>query len=79
MKTISLKITEEVDRRVAAVAHRAGTSKSAIIREAIEERLSNTPHPAMASFLDLAGDLVGCISGADDLASNPEHLEGYGR
>jgi len=31
------------------------------------------------SFLELAGDLVGCLEGPPDLASNPEHMRGFGK
>ena len=78
MLTVSLKIPEEVDRRVAVVARRAGISKSAVIREAIEERLAKTPRSATASFLDLAADLAGCVDGPEDLASHAKHMAGYG-
>jgi len=32
------------------------------------------------SALDIAGDLVGCVSsGISDLSTNPKHMEGFGR
>lgn len=35
--------------------------------------------PPAKSVLDLAGDLVGCVDGPPDLATNPKHLDGYGQ
>ena len=30
------------------------------------------------SALEAAGDLVGCVEGAEDLSTNPEYMQGFG-
>ena len=78
MKTVSLKIADSVDAQMAAEAKRVGLSKSALIREAIEERLKRSSTEAAGSFLDRALDLAGCVDGPEDLSCNESHLEQYG-
>lgn len=79
MKTISLKLPETLNSRLNRVAKQRDTSKSEIIREAIESFLGERPIVAQTSFLQAAGDLLGTLDGPVDLASNPKHLKGYGR
>ena len=81
MKTISLKLEESLDERVAALAAQREVSKSAVIRAALEAYVRNeTPSRARpGSALDLAGDLVGCLEGPGDLSFNPAHMDGFGR
>jgi plasmid stability protein len=79
MKTISLKLPEEIDRKLAARAEREGTSKSALVRDAVESYLSRQEAGAEGSFLALAGDLIGCVEGPGDLSWNKEYLEELGR
>ena len=31
------------------------------------------------SALEAAGDLVGCVEGPDDLSTNPEYMQGFGK
>jgi hypothetical protein len=51
-----------------------------VVREALERYLDETHEVRRGSFLDLAGDLIGCVKDAPaDLSSNPKHLDGYGR
>ena len=80
MKTLSLKIPETRDQRIALEVARRKISKSALVREAIE------PHLAMPSglrkpqgFLDLAGDLVGRKKGPGDLSTNAKYLNDFGK
>jgi predicted transcriptional regulator len=78
MKTISLKLSESLDARLAALAGRRGQSKSAVAREALEAYLGNDRADGAGSCLDLAAGLVGCVSAPEDLASDGRHLRGYG-
>jgi hypothetical protein len=79
MTTISLKIPDELVARMDAVASARRTNRSALLREALEEKLKdharNTPPSLFEQSADLCGQ--GC-SGLGDLASNPKHLEGFG-
>ena len=80
MKVLSLKVPEQLDRKLAAVVKRRGTPKSTVVREALERYVDESREIRRGSFLDLAGDLVGCVKDAPaDLSSNSKHLDGYGR
>jgi predicted DNA-binding protein len=80
MKVLSLKLPEHLDRKLSAVVKRRGMRKSAVVREALQRYVDESREIRKGSFLDLAGDLVGCVKDAPpDLSSNPKHLHGYGR
>jgi hypothetical protein len=79
MKTISLKLPDDLERELAAKAERDGTTKSAVIREAIEAHLSRDASRPKGSFLELAGDLIGCLEGPGDLSYNKDHFKDFGR
>lgn len=76
MKTMSIKLPDDLDVQLADAAHRKGVTKSNLIRDAVAAYLERTDQ---GSFAAQAGDLVGCVTGPTDLASNTEHLDGYGR
>ena len=80
MKVLSLKVSESLDRKLSAVVKRRNMSKSVVVREALEQYLDESHEVRGGSFLELAGDLVGCVKDAPaDLSVNPKHLDGYGR
>lgn len=80
MKVLSLKVPETLDRKLSAVVKRRGMQKSVVVREALEQYLDESREVRSGSFLDLAGDLIGCVKDAPtDLSSNPKRLDGYGR
>jgi len=80
MKTLSFKVPEALDRRLAAVVKRRGVRKSIVVREALSRYLEDANEVRRGSFLDLAGDLLGCVKNAPaDLSSNPRHLAGFGK
>ena len=79
MKTLSLKLPDALEARLRASAERRNTSKSALVREALESYLAGADGSQAGSCLDLAGDLAGCLEGPGDLSHNPKHMEGYGR
>lgn len=78
MRTITLKLPDELVARVTTAAHRRGMSTSALVRETLEQRLERESPERAGSCLDLAGDLRGVLLGPIDLASNPSRLRGYG-
>jgi len=79
MTTISLKIPDELVARMDAVASAKRTSRSALLREALEEKLEVVASESPPSLYDRSADLCGRqASGAGDLASNPKHLAGFG-
>lgn len=81
MQTLSMKVTEDLNRTLSDLARQRGISKSALIREAITELVARERpgRPASGSFLAAAEDLAGCVDGPEDLSTNVEHLAGYGR
>lgn len=80
MKILSFKVPEVLDRKLAAVVRRRGLKKSVLVREALKQYLDESREVRRGSFLELAGDLVGCVKGAPtDLSSNPRHLADFGK
>ena len=79
MKTISLKLPESLAAELNTAASRRKTSKSALVREALEEFFKRGDGARIISFLDLAGDLIGCVEGPADLSINKKYMEGYGK
>lgn len=72
MKTVSIKVSEALLRRIRAVAKSRRISKSALIRECVESALRTRK---TVSCLDLMGDAVGSLKGAPrDLSTNKEYL-----
>lgn len=82
MNTLTIKIPPSLDSALAQASARAQVTKSELVRRAVAAHLAagaqrNAGPP---SALELAGDLVGCFGGGpDDLASNPRHLDDFGR
>jgi Arc/MetJ-type ribon-helix-helix transcriptional regulator len=79
MKTISVKIPEELDLKLTAVAARRRESKSALIRAALDQVVESSETVTSNSCLDLAKDLIGTAEGPSDLSHNKKYLKGYGR
>lgn len=79
MTTISLKIPEDLVSRMDAMAKSKRTNRSALIREALEEKLKSMTRKKTISLYEQSADLCGKgKSGLRDLASNPKYLEGFG-
>ena len=78
MKSISLKLTDSLDLQLEAAAQAQHTTKSDLVREALETYLSGHPAGRASSCLALAEDLIGCVSGPEDLSTNKEYLHGFG-
>ncbi len=78
MKTISLKVPEQLDRRIRAVARARRVSASHLIRNVLEQGLPATD-PESESAFDRMSDGFGILSsGVPDLATDPRHLDGLG-
>ncbi|WP_156373074.1 CopG family transcriptional regulator [Pseudorhodoferax sp. Leaf267] len=82
MNTLTIKISPVLEQQLLEAADRAHLSKSELVRRALAAyvaRPADGTEP-FVSALDRAGDLVGCFEGGPaDLASNPRHLDGFGR
>ena len=83
MKTITIKLPEDLAVRLAKRAKRLGVSKSEIAREALKQNLEENDSNAIEeepSAYDLLKDDLGCFeSGVGDLSTNPTHLKGLGK
>ena len=79
MKTVSLKLPEGLDSKLARLAQKRCVGKSEVIRSALEIYLQGPNLDDGFSCADLAGDLAGRLEGPVDLATNPKHLRDYGR
>jgi hypothetical protein len=77
-RTLTVKIPRPLAARLSARVRKRQTTQSAVVREALERYLQDG-FDGPDSFLSLASDLVGSISGPVDLSSNRKHLRGFGR
>ncbi|MBW1699204.1 MAG: ribbon-helix-helix protein, CopG family [Deltaproteobacteria bacterium] len=79
MKVLTVKVPEELDLKLTAVAAKRRESKSALIRAALDNIVKSSESITPNSCLDLAKDLIGSVEGPEDLSYNNKHLKGYGR
>lgn len=80
--TLTIKVTEALDSALRVASKKARLTKSEVARRAIEAYLAHEKGDRAdePSALARAGDLVGCFSGGPkDLASNPRHMQGFGK
>ena len=76
MKTLTMKLPDELLGWLEQEAKRARRPKSALVREILKMHLSSQRRSA----LDLAADLCGSVeSGLRDLSRNRKHLKGFGK
>ena len=79
MKTLTVKVPEELDTRLVALAAERGESKSAVIRTALEQIVENNGVSGANSCWSLARDIAGSVEGPEDLSHNKLYIKGYGR
>ena len=75
MRIVSVKLPDLLDRRLTDLAARRKTTRSALLREALD---AFTAEPSR-SVASLAGDLVGSLTGPSDLSTSSKHMADYGR
>ena len=79
MKAMCLKVPDPLYARLTAAARQRRTSKSALVREALDQWAQQPAVQKTPTCLDLARDLMGCVkSGPRDLSYNKEHMKGFG-
>jgi hypothetical protein len=78
MRTISLKMTEELLRKLERTARQRGQSKSEVVRAALTLFLNGAEAIPPGSALKAALPWIGCCEGPGDLSTNPKYLEGFG-
>ena len=79
MRTISLKVPDSLDAQLERVAADRGTSKSELVRQALEVHLDGLLGAGERTIASLAEDLAGCVRGPADLSTSPAWLEDFGR
>ena len=79
MKTLTVKLPEELDAKLSTAAEQRGESKSSVVREAIASYVGSEGSSSDVSCHDLAKDLAGSFDGPRDLSRNKKYLKGYGR
>ena len=79
MRTISLKLPDNLLVQLDTEAKARRVTKSWLVRESLEKALRKAPTRGSESCYDLASDLAGTLKGLpEDLASNPKYMEGFG-
>jgi len=76
MTTISLKLPEALEQRLTVEAKRRRISKSAVVRDSLEQTLIKKK--GFVSCADLMRDLIGSQRGPSDASTNKEYLRDYG-
>lgn len=79
MKTISLRMADGLDRKLSAAARMQRTTKSNLLRTALQTFLNEGSADHSGSCLELAGDLLGSVEGPSDLSANRRHMKGFGK
>ena len=75
MRTVSFKLPPHLDDALNDMAKQRKSSRSALVREALE-LLAQAHRRSVTAAVDA---LVGGVDGPRDLSSNPKHLAGYGK
>ncbi|MCC6245948.1 MAG: ribbon-helix-helix protein, CopG family [Gemmatimonadaceae bacterium] len=75
MRTVSFKLPEHLDDALSDLARRRKSSRSALVREALEV-LASSGRRSVTAAVD---ELVDPLEGPTDLATNPKHMVGYGK
>ncbi len=78
MKVLTLKIPPGLDTQLESYARNQNMSKSQVIRIALDEYFSKDQNQSSGSAVELSADLAGSVEAPSDLASNKDHLQGYG-
>ena len=75
MRTVSFKLPEDLDDALTELARSRGSTRSALVRDALAALAKGKRRSVTA----LAGKLVGSVEGPADLATNRKHMSGYGK
>jgi len=78
-ETLSIKVSPDTKARLRAAARARKTSPSALLREALEIVIEGGK--SKPSLYELNRDILDSLGpgGPEDLSTNPDHLEGFGR
>ena len=79
MRTLSLRLPDNVYTQLTTMAEKQGAPKSELVRRALERMLSGPDPDRPSSFLEMTRDAKGCVEGPSDLSTNQKPLEGFGK
>lgn len=80
MQTLSLKLPDDLMRKLTAEASARHLTRSQLVRESLERALFPEPARKATSCYDLARDLAGSVKGLPgDLADNETYMNGFGK
>jgi len=79
MDTLTLKISSGIKEKLKTYSKRKDLSRSEIVRNALIDYFERGDLTKQGTFYDLAQDLAGSVKSKTDLATNKEHLAGYGQ
>ena len=80
MRTITLKLPDDLLVLLANQAKARRVTKSWLVRESLVKALCEQESPGTGSCYDLARDLAGSVEGLPrDLADNPKYMDGFGQ
>ncbi|MGI8906854.1 MAG: ribbon-helix-helix protein, CopG family [Candidatus Sumerlaeaceae bacterium] len=77
VKTISLRLPDELAVALEAAARRRRVSTSAFVRNAVQHSLNDQSE--RISCFDLSADLVGGSSGPADLSTNSQYMLNFAK
>ncbi len=75
MRTVSFKLPRRLDDALDEQARRRKSSRSALVREALETLATGERRSVTAAVVAL----VGTFEGPANLSTNPRHMAGYGK
>jgi hypothetical protein len=76
MPVVSVKLDSQEFQRLKAEASRLGISQSEMIRQGLKTVMENK---AKTSLADRMRDLINDVKAPEDLSTNPEYLNDYGK
>jgi Ribbon-helix-helix protein, copG family len=74
MRTVSLRLSEQLDDELIRLARFRNTSRSALVREALTS-FANGGRRSVTAMVDR---YVGTLNGPHDLSTNPKYMVRYG-
>lgn len=79
MTTLTMKVSEDLEKTLTEMASTRGVSRSLLIRELLQASLRNVRNHEAVSCLDVASDLAGSVEGPTDLSTSARHMRDFGR
>ncbi len=74
LKTLTIKVPATLSAKVARIAKKQGSSRSEVVREALQAYAGNQ----RLSFSEAAAEFGGSAKGPSDLSTDPRYLEDLG-